>query len=70
MAAFKFKVLTNHCRGTYRGITRFKFNSSTVSVDYTRLSIMSLTLALSEREQNLLTHANRSKLVYNLVVYG
>ena len=31
---------------------------------------MSLTLALSEREQNLLTHANRSKLVYNLVVYG
>ena len=31
---------------------------------------MSLTLALSEREQNLLTHANRSKLVFNLVVYG
>ena len=31
---------------------------------------MSLTLALSEREQNLLTHANRSKLISNLVVYG
>jgi len=27
------------------------------------LIIMSLTLALSEREQNLLTHANRTKLV-------
>ena len=27
------------------------------------LSIMSLTVALSEREQNLLTHANLAKLV-------
>ena len=29
---------------------------------------MSLTLALSEREQNLLTHANLTKLAFNLVV--
>jgi len=28
------------------------------------ISIMSLTLALSEREQNLLTHANFTELVF------
>jgi len=32
-------------------------------VDYTQVNIMSLTLALSEREQNLLTHANLAELV-------
>ena len=31
---------------------------------YFLLSIMSLTVALSEREQNLLTHANLAKLVF------
>jgi len=30
---------------------------------------MSLTLARSERERNLLTHANLTELVFNLVVY-
>lgn len=29
---------------------------------------MSLTLALSEREQNLLTHANLALLTFNLAV--
>jgi len=39
-----------------------------IKVDYTSLRIMSLTLALSEREQNLLTHANLAVLIFKSII--